>query len=223
MLTLWFHGGRDTGGQMGIRLKGFPRNIRLTMYVKDEVFNCHLKDDDKLVWMEEIALAETVTIVEDYLKSIDKPYAPNQTYYQFSEPLGDEMKKTGTTVRGNRFGWDMKPALVASVSTPPKRKTTIHKGFLDGEHPGVIRTAEDDFIVIPYTEDRMWKVNLDIKKTPLYRHPFLRGWFELLDYFEREHIFEQAGIITPERKKRLVAEVKGVLLNHILRGDGTVG
>jgi hypothetical protein len=222
LLTLWFHGGRDTGGQMGIRLKGYPRNIHLTMFVRDGLFNCHLKDDEKLIWEDEITLNETEAICEEFIKSLDKPYAPNQTYYQFSERLANEIQNQGMTFSGDRSRWDMKPALVASVSTPPIKKTTIRKGFLDGDHPGLIQTNDDDFIVIPYSEDRMMKINLDIKKTPLYRHPFLRGWFELIDYIEREHIFEKAGIITVARKNRLISEINGLLLNSFIHGHGKV-
>lgn len=225
LLKLWFHEGRGTGGQMGISLMGYHRNVHLTTFVKDNVLHYHLKDEDAIVWEDEITIDETMKIAVEFFESIIKPYSPNQTYHRFSDAIADEMRGRGNLVSDGRFDWDMKPLLVASVQVRPmeRRKTTILKGFQDNEHPGMIWKFDDGFIIIPFSENEMAKVNMDILKTPISKHPAIRGWFELFEYFDRELILEKAGLVSPEKKRMLKSEIDGLLMNSILQEDGKVG
>ena len=118
---------------MGISLKGYRRNIHLTTFIEENVLHYHIKDEDTIVWEDEITIDETMIIVKDFLESIFKPYSPNQTYYRFSDAIANEMRDHSIIFPGGRFDWDMKPLLVASVQVRPieRRKTTIFKGFQD--------------------------------------------------------------------------------------------
>ncbi|MCK5548867.1 MAG: hypothetical protein KAI64_07610, partial [Thermoplasmata archaeon] len=69
----------------------------------------------------------------------------------------------------------------------------------------------NDYLIVPISNNYLIKINADIRKTALIKLPTVEGLLRYLDYLEEEHIFEQMKDFTEEKLLELRNIIVGAL------------
>ena len=203
---------RDFGISFGIKMKGSPRSVHLTIVFRDDALNCHITDtakNPKKVWEANMSVVEFFPIYQEFQATCMRRYYWHQKYYQLDDGIVETMR-----VLENSKGTEeyvVAPLLEAYLNEDIFVKKRIRKGFHEGQRFGFIFEGDDPFFVIPFSKKNMFVTNSDLRKTPFWRIPTVQGFPRYFDYLEEEGLLEQAILFEPDRKIQVEAALMSIL------------
>ena len=208
---LWWSS-RGSGGSFGIKNLSSSRNVHVTIYLRDDIFNCHITDtakDPERVWEKEMHISEFETLYHEFVSNCVKTYYWHQKYLQLTDDVLDTIKSLGE--QGGLEEYDATPLFEDYLTEDILVKKRIRTGFYEGQKMGFLPRRKELFFAIPFEKRKMMVINSDIRRTPFWNIPTVQGFTRYIEYLEEEQILEQAIMSYPERRRQLEAAFHGLL------------
>ncbi len=208
---LWWSS-RGSGGSFGIKNSDSSRNVHVTIYLRDDIFNCHITDtakDPEKVWEKEMHVSEFESLYHEFVSNCVKRYFWHQKYLQLSDEVLETIKSLGE--QGGLEEYDATPLFEDYLTEDILVKKRIRTGFYEGQKMGFLPRRKELFFAIPFEKRKMVVINTAIHKTPFWNIPTVQGFTRYFEYLDEEQILEQAILSDPERRREMEAALHGML------------
>ncbi len=208
LFTIW-SSGTETGGSIGVAWG--KRNVHVTMWMKDDVLNCHITDDDQKVWERTMTLAELEAVVRKMQKKCLGRWSRNEKIVILNPAMLDAWTRNSTTdSKGSHIdlaGYidTILPAFLDSNATPVRIRDALGTSVLFG----LQRHWFDWYIVMAEPSGEILRWPIDINKGPLKKVVTIQGLRRYFKYIDKQGFFEYiAPSLDNEAIERLTAEIE---------------
>jgi hypothetical protein len=206
--------GNKTGLSMGVKTD-LTRNVHLTIYFRENILNTHITDDDgtnkRKVWEKKMSVDEIKEIGIGLMDELLSEYSKEQEYFQLSSILTNKITTNQFSFERKMNNYDITNFIDEFLEDNSLVQKKIIDGFKEGHKPGLLIEDEDTFLVIPFDDSKIFKMNTDIRKTPFFQFPTVEGLCEYFDYLDREGIIEKSKRYDQKHWERMQAAMIGFL------------
>lgn len=195
------------------------RNIHLTCYHKNGIFDAHIKDStfgDVRIWECRMTDQQVNEMIRKWIDRSVKTYHGNRKYWMFTNFMSsifDVLLKKDYKAKKVEFDLEQ---FVNEVRKGKKKTdfmvwTKIRDG-LNPPKPGMIFSKSQSYIVCPVDKHRMVFINTNWKKNILGIMPFGQGLNQYFKYLEKEGILSKSKILSDPNRMKAIKTLQSSLM-----------